>query len=432
MRIISYDRWACILALVLTIIGTFAAQERPKLSLGAYYVQGMQGFQSKQFDNAASSFTQAAALAPDHAEIFFYVSRAHALAGNKTEAIEWLNKLLDFGMGLDAATHPDFGALRYSNEWKPVKVRLDRLNRPIGRSQTAFTIREKNLIPEGIAYDPGGRNFYLSSINKRKVISVDEKGRVRDFTSEGQDDLWRVLGLKVDSKRNLLWVNCYAGPEIKASHGSAAVHKYDLISRKLIKKYVMSGNKDERHLFNDLTITTRGDVYLTDSENGAVYRIAEEKDQLEEFIQSGQFIYPNGITLSSDEGLLFISDWSRGISVIRIADRSVTKLARPKNVTLFGIDGLYFYRGDLVAVQNSIKPERVVRFRMNRELDHIINADILDANNSAFSIPTTGVLVKDDFYFIANSHLDSYQDGSILPGKESHDVVILRARLSVP
>ena len=32
----------------------------------------------------------------------------------------------------------------------------------------AFTIEEKDLIPEGITYDPGTHRFFVSSINKEK------------------------------------------------------------------------------------------------------------------------------------------------------------------------------------------------------------------------------------------------------------------------
>src|SRR5215211_7738657 len=81
-----------------------------------------------------------------------------------------------------------------------------------GQSRVAFRIPEPDLIPEGIAYDPVAQVFYVGSTYKRKIVSVDGRGVVRDFTGEGQDGLWGLLGMRVDAKRRLLWaVSSHAG-----------------------------------------------------------------------------------------------------------------------------------------------------------------------------------------------------------------------------
>src|SRR5882762_11191566 len=63
--------------------------------------------------------------------------------------------------------------------------------------EIAFRLSEKDLIPEGIAFDPLTKSFYVSSINKRKIVKVDETGSVSDFISSRQDGIGEVLGLKV-------------------------------------------------------------------------------------------------------------------------------------------------------------------------------------------------------------------------------------------
>jgi sugar lactone lactonase YvrE len=57
--------------------------------------------------------------------------------------------------------------------------------------EIAYTISENDLIPEGIAYDPARKNFYVSSTFKRKIIRIDANGRATDFTQEAQDGLFR-------------------------------------------------------------------------------------------------------------------------------------------------------------------------------------------------------------------------------------------------
>src|SRR4051812_9537514 len=77
----------------------------------------------------------------------------------------------------------------------PVEAQTSTL--PPRHAEVAFTINEKDLIPEGIAYDPAQKEFYVGSILKRKIVRIDSSGRASDFTSEGQDGLFKVLGMTV-------------------------------------------------------------------------------------------------------------------------------------------------------------------------------------------------------------------------------------------
>ena len=91
-----------------------------------------------------------------------------------------------------------------------------------------------------------------------------------------------------------------------------------------------------------------------------------------------------------------------------------------------GIDGLYFHRGSLVAVQNSAGTERIVRFRLNAALDAIESEEVLESRNPLFDIPTTGVLVGGALAVIANSQLDSLDEqGRLKSGVELTEPVIL-------
>src|SRR3954468_24846939 len=120
---------------------------------------------------------------------------------------------------------------------QPVEDQISPL--PLRSSELAFTIHEKDLIPEGIAYDPTRKEFYVGSLLKRKIVRIDSSGRASNFTSEGQDGLFMVLGMKVDPKRRTLWVCSAAGKGAKEFDGHAGIFKYDLRTGKLIRKYVL-------------------------------------------------------------------------------------------------------------------------------------------------------------------------------------------------
>jgi len=110
------------------------------------------------------------------------------------------------------------------------------------RSRTAFKISEPDLIPEGIAYDRRTKTFYVGGTYLRKIISIDQKGTVKNFTGEAQDGLRGVLGMRVDEKRRVLWaISSDAGLSmpIKGNPrdclGCSEVLKYDLQTGRLLR-----------------------------------------------------------------------------------------------------------------------------------------------------------------------------------------------------
>ena len=138
--------------------------------------------------------------------------------------------------------------------------------------------------------DPVNETIYLSSVYKRKIVSICRKGTVKDFISDSQDGIWAVLGMEVDPKRRVLWVCNSSSNQMKNfkpdDSGRAAIHKYDLTG-KLIKKYTASEN--ESHEFNDLVVNSDGDVYITDSHTGEIFFIHHQRDTLELLFEEGLF-----------------------------------------------------------------------------------------------------------------------------------------------
>jgi DNA-binding beta-propeller fold protein YncE len=281
------------------------------------------------------------------------------------------------------------------------------------RSQVAFTIPEKDLIPEGIAYDPLTGRFFVSSTYKRKIVRVDRRGVSGDFTAEAQDGLTGVVGMKVDARRRELWaISSDAGENMPMKHmvashrGRSSVFKYDLRTGKLIKKYVLD-NQPQPHFLNDLTINERGDVFISDSLAHEIYTITRQKDELEVFLRHEQVRNPNGIDLSPDGEFLFVA--VRGnVAVIRLSTREITTIPIPTNET-FWADGLYYYRNSLIAVGWREGRHAVTQYFLNKTFDRIEGFRVIEAGHPAFSQPTTGVIVGDHLYYIANSQLQIFR-----------------------
>jgi hypothetical protein len=80
-----------------------------------------------------------------------------------------------------------------------------------------------------------------------------------------------------------------------------------------------------------------------------------------------------------------------------------------------GIDGLYWHDGDLIGIQNSTNPGRVIRIALTDEGMRIAGVTVLQSHHHPeFDEPTTGAIANGALHVIANSYVGHYQpDGTI-------------------
>jgi sugar lactone lactonase YvrE len=176
-------------------------------------------------------------------------------------------------------------------------------------AEKEYILTEKDLIPEGVAFDPATKTIYISSTHKRKIVSIDKNGKIGDFIREMQDDIKSVIGMEVDPKRNCLWAVSSEANDVLPlknpgpSQWKSSVYQYDL-SGKLMKQYKL--NRDSVFL-NDLTVAPDGTVYITESRQRGVYRIQPGKDSVEFFLSPAPYNFMNGICFTDKTGHLFVS-----------------------------------------------------------------------------------------------------------------------------
>ena len=305
---------------------------------------------------------------------------------------------------------------------------------PVGKSAKAFTLRERDLIPEGIAHDPDSGAFFVSSVHRRKIVRIAPGGAARDFVTEGQHGLWAVLALAVDPPRRALWACSTAVPEMNGyradDKGRSGLFKLDVASGKLLQKIALVEPGVEHNL-NDLAIDEAGNLFIADTASSAIYTLPAGGERLDIFVEPGKLASPQGIALSPDGKALFVADYARGIARIDRASRAVTFLRPPESAVVAGIDGLRFYNGDLLAIQNGIRPHRVVRLSLSPDGAALRGATVLEMNNPLFNEPTLGVVVKQDFFYVANSQWGSFDKGGVLwPIERLREPVILRLPLN--
>lgn len=397
-----------------------------------YETLAVKAYQAKDYAAFLENMKQAAALRPDHPRIVYNLSAAYALNGRGEESIDWLGRLARMGLAYAAEKDEDFASLRDSREFANVLALLRKNLSPVGNASQAFTLHEKGLVPESVAYDPSTRSFYVSSVYRRKILRVTPKGEVEEFATE-RDGLWSVMGMKVDAARRELWVCTAAQPQmsnyVAAERGRSGVFRFDLRTGRLAGKYMIADDS-KQHWLGDLAINSRGDVYATDSLSPALYLLRRGADGFETVVEGEPFVSPQGLDFSADEKRLFVADYSKGVFVVDLSTKRAAPLAPAPDSTMLGIDGLYFYRGGLVAIQNGVNPNRVVRLFLSKDLTRVERFEAVAANHAAFDEPTLGVVVRGDFYFVANSQWGAIDgQGRLAPPEKLKEPVVLKLKL---
>jgi hypothetical protein len=408
-----------------------AINEEPPKTARYYRQQAAAAYKNKDYPTALANLNKAKELIPDHPTLFYNIAAIFALQGKGAEAIASLSKIADMGIALRPEKDPDFGSIKDNAEFKSILNRFDKNRLPVVRSSTAFTVHERGLITEGLAYDPADQTFFVSSAHKRRILSIGKSGEMSTLATE-QDGLFSVLGMKVEPDRRHLWVTSTATSQMisfkKEEDGTSAIFKFDLRTKKLLKKYVLP-NSGKKHALGDLTIQSNGDVFSTDSLSPAVYVIPHQTDEIELFLENLEFVSPQGLAFSDDERHLFVADYSTGLFDIDVRTKKLFHFAPVAGATLLGVDGLYFYKGVLIGVQNGVTPQRIVRLFLSSDSKKVERFEVLEANNPLFLEPTLGVIVKDEFFFIANSQWPLVDETGKLSEDKLQDPLILKIKL---
>jgi sugar lactone lactonase YvrE len=398
--------------------------------------QARADYKAKDYAKFLENIKRAADLRPNHARLLYNLAVANALNGKTNEALAVLNRLQAMDLYFDIQNDEDFDSLKkltdseQSKEFMLIQARFVFNQQARNRAARAFALPEKDLLIEGIAYDAVGKRFFVSSLYKRKIVVTDAQGKAADFSSDA-DGLWSVAGMRVDDRRRVLWATVAAQALVpdfqKADEGKSAVFKYDLKTGKLLKIYVLPDD-GAKHVLGDLVIAKNGDVYASDSLTSRIYRIGAGRDELEIFLAGDAFASLQGLAFSPDEKYMFAADYSKGVFKIEMTTKKVSQLKIDAATNPIGIDGLYFYGGNLIVIQNGFRPFRVARFFLNKDFSAVLRSETLEVNHADMEEPTLGTIVGKDFYFVANSQ-QSLLGKEGLATDKLKEPVILRLKL---
>lgn len=353
---------------------------------------------------------------PAYPGALFNLALAHALNRDPRAALRYLDNLLEKGIDFGVAEMDEFAQVRELDEWADYQRRVRKLHEPFGEAVVAFSHDDPTFVPEGIAIDEHGA-LLLGSIRKGIVL------RDGDVLSDRQGH-WSVFGMRFH-RDGSLWFASAAVPQmahVGEDLGKTGLFQLDVQSGDIKRAAILEQHAPEQVL-GDLVIV--GDiVYATDSLTGAVYRYDIEADEFAVLTPRATFGSPQGLVLDETGAFLYVADYLGGLFRVSLADGGIEKLQVAGAVSDYGIDGLYRHGNRLIAIQNGIRPHRIVSFDLDDTGLAIRRVSVLAANLAEFDEPTLGVVDGDEFFFVANSHWNRFDRDQALPGGLSGPIVL--------
>jgi sugar lactone lactonase YvrE len=396
-------------ALGLTMTGVLAAAESSAAKAILLAREATAAADAKDYPAYLAKMESAAELRPDFPRILVNLAAAQVANERPEEAVATLERLAALGMNSPVDKSDDFAPLRGRKDFDAVVKKLAANLYPTGEGEIAFTLRDVTGLIEGIAWREKTGEFYFGDVNGRAVWTKNKDGTLKRFTSE-KEELLGVFGLAVDEARGTLWAATSAVPGMRGftpeQDGTAALAEIDLDSgavRRVIPVVRRPGDQ-QSHVLGDLALLRDGTVLATDSGGPTIWRLAPGANALEPAVESAEFMSLQGILVLADDSLV-VSDYATGLLRISADLREVRELVPPANTTLVGLDGLALApNGDVIAVQNGLRPNRVLRIAFDAAHENVTGVTVLEAAHLTMAAPSLGCVVNDGyFYFVGNA-----------------------------
>lgn len=333
-------------------------------------------------------------------------------AGDKKRALAALGRLREMGYGLSDGAFGQIAAFVGNDEAAPFHQAARWLNQPIGRSIETRDIPPGILLAEGVAHDPVSGAVYVGSVVGRDVhqLGLGAPRRLDDA------QLGSVFGLAVDADRRLLWLasgKVDQTPEPDSAFvGLVAIDldEFEVVARVPAPEGVAS--------LNDIGLADDGTVFAADATGGGIYRLAIGAEVIEEVVAPGRLRGPQGIAVSADGQRAYLADYGYGIAVLDLESGSLERLEGGTEVMLDGVDGLYWSKGSLVAIQNGIRPMRISRLDLDASGTEVVRQVTLARADPAWGEPTLGQVIDDHFIYISDPQWERFGEGGALEGDE--------------
>lgn len=385
-------------------------------------------YQRKDYVVAREALLAALELQPDSPRYLRNLAAVTALAGKPADALDPLRRLAALGVTASIERDPAFGSLQANPEFRKILNALADNRGPQGEAEVFAELPGRTGVIEGIAVRERTGDIFLGDAHHRAIWRRDHTGQVLRFTPE-EEDLFGIYGLALDERRDALWAATTAlpamsgySPELK---GQAALAEFELSTGK-VRRLVPVPIDGRDHALGDLTVALDGTVYITDSLAPVIWQYSPGGEDMEKIADSPLFYSLQGIVLF--RRTLFVADYAHGLFAVDLDKRSIARLPTPARATLVGVDGMIAVPGGIVAVQNGVEPQRVIRISLSEDLATITGVSVLAAGLPDLADLGLITMAHGRPTFIAGAGWDGF-DPAKKPQPSAHSVRIFQVGL---
>ena len=197
--------------------------------------------------------------------------------------------------------------------------------------QTVLTIDPRHRLVEGVTSD--GTTIWVSSILDRQILACKSSCRTLATLPVGI----HPFALAWDATRKRLWVaaDCPPGVPVIKACDRGALMALNASGKVMTRIAPPTGSFHP----GDVSASAAG-VFVSDSQNGAVYRLSKDGYSLSPVVEPGVGKSGQGTALDEAGQQLLVADYSQGIGAVDLATNVRTLLPRQDGKPLRGIDGL--------------------------------------------------------------------------------------------
>ena len=222
--------------------------------------------------------------------------------------------------------------------------------------QIAITVDPKHRLIEGVASD--GKTIWLSSLIDRQILACGKSCKTLATLPVGL----HPFAIAWDAKRKNLWVaaDCPPGVSFIKACERGALMAFDARGRVRTRISPPLGSFHP----GDVSASD-GEVFVSDSQNGAVYRLTTSGRALIALVAPGVGKSGQGSAFDKANNRLIVADYSQGIAAIDLATGARTLLPRDNDRPLRGIDGVMRCGSGFIGVYNGQSPGQMIAFAID-------------------------------------------------------------------
>lgn len=289
--------------------------------------------------------------------------------------------------------------------------------------QVMFSMPDSLDYMESIAWDATHAAFWLTEMRRGTIWRMTRAGQSHDMrldTVPGMSAVWAVRAshdgrsLLVSSASMPPHANAHAR---RASVSAAAIWHVDSRHGAVIGRWVLPDSLVE-HAPGDLLVLRDGRVLVSDAATAAIYVLHPATGRIET-IRHSLLRSPQGVVAlppgraGSNADVVLVADYPHGLLRIDLATREVRRVDAAADRSVLGLDGLAWYKGQLVAVQNGLATPRVVAIALDHDAHRVRDVVTLWRDTSLLVSPTTLATDGEALWLFANTQWDDYApDGS--------------------